>query len=107
MKSLSLHSLGLLKGFPSGPSPYLKGPVWGAVYDHMLFNLDKSTYRIDSGGCEVTEKITDRTLIAMHYFLGMDRSDIEKIGEIIKKVMTHYQELQTLDTSQVNALEKA
>jgi L-glutamine:2-deoxy-scyllo-inosose/3-amino-2,3-dideoxy-scyllo-inosose aminotransferase len=60
--------------------------TWNPVYRFVLFNLRPDTYRIDQP-CLVTERLVPRTLWLLHAYLGYERHEVERIGDIIEKVM--------------------
>ncbi len=68
--------------------------TYGPVYQHILFNLGKSQYRIDGGACPVAEKIGyGRTIALGHPLLGRERAAISKVCEVIAKIATNHAEL--------------
>mgnify|MGYP001080748256 CR=1 FL=1 len=64
-------------------------PTWGPVYDFILFNLSKESYRIDQAGSPVTESISKHSLFLLHAYLGLGQDSIEKIADIIEKIMNN------------------
>jgi len=68
------------------------GRAEGPMYDFMLFNLKPQEYRIDRP-CSQTRHVCERTLWMLHPYLGMDRSDLEKIAVAIEKVLDNADEL--------------
>ncbi len=65
------------------------GATYGPVYRHMLYNMPPSTFRIDQP-CTVADTIAaENTLLFAHQWLDADIGTIDKIGEIIVKLVTH------------------
>lgn len=67
--------------------------TWGPVHEFVLFNLEKNAYRIDDSGYPVTRHLTARTLYITHPLLGLDKNNIELIGDIVQKVVNNIDEL--------------
>lgn len=65
-------------------------PGWGApVHKHRLWNVEASKYRIS--GCEVAEDIIrNRVILFALMWLMASRSDQEKLGDAMEKVMKEY-----------------
>jgi len=59
---------------------------WGAVYDFPLFNFPRSTYRI-SDRCPVAESAGRQVLWLHHAYLGLDDAVLDRIVEVIDKVL--------------------
>jgi L-glutamine:2-deoxy-scyllo-inosose/3-amino-2,3-dideoxy-scyllo-inosose aminotransferase len=68
--------------------------TWDPVYRFILFNLKPEAYRINRP-CLVTEQLVPRTLWLLHAYLGYEKFEIERIGDIIEKVMTRADDLRT------------
>lgn len=69
--------------------------TYGPVYQHMLFNLKESEYRIAEGGCPVGENEGfAQAIFLSHAFLGHDEATVAKIAEIIAKVANNINELE-------------
>jgi hypothetical protein len=68
--------------------------TWGPVYRFIMFNLPPEEYRI-AGQCAVTERVSAHILWMLHAYLGLDMTDVEKIGDVIEKVMGRADELRT------------
>ena len=64
---------------------------YGPVYQHLLFNMEQGDYRQD--GCPVTEHITERTAIIMHYAMGIP-GNLPIFDQAIHKLSEHLDELQ-------------
>jgi dTDP-4-amino-4,6-dideoxygalactose transaminase len=60
----------------------------GPIYQFILFNVEPEAYRIDQP-CVVTENACERILWVLHAYLGLERAQIEKIGDAIEKVMSN------------------
>lgn len=61
-------------------------PTYGPVYQHVLFNLPKTKYRI-ADICSVAEGLaTKHTATMSHQWLGADEQTINIIGDILVKV---------------------
>lgn len=72
------------------------GRTYGTVYRHPLFTLPGERYRIADGSCPVAENIgADRTLVLLHPWLGSDDAAIDLMGDIIAKVATNPDQLQS------------
>ncbi len=70
------------------------GGTYGPVYKHTLYNALPNEYRIAGGSCPVAEITgTTRTVTVIHYTLSNSKSNIRKIGEIVKKVVSNAEEL--------------
>ena len=67
-------------------------PTWDPVYRFILFNLKPEAYRIDQP-CTVTEQLVPRTLWMLHAYLGHEMSEVERVADIIEKVMSNADEL--------------
>lgn len=68
-----------------GFNPYR---TYGPVYQHMLFNLKPSQYRIAGGRCRVAEGPASTHAIGMlHHWLGADNATLDRIGDIFAKVI--------------------
>ncbi len=73
------------------------GGTYGPVYSHLLFNLRSNDYRIADGGCPVSEhEGTARALMAPHQMLGATEDNIDKIVDIVAKVVTNVHELRDI-----------
>jgi dTDP-4-amino-4,6-dideoxygalactose transaminase len=64
----------------------------GPIYNFVLFNVDRDSYRIDQP-CEVTERTCARMLWLLHAYLGLDNTEVEKIGDAIEKVARNIDQL--------------
>jgi L-glutamine:2-deoxy-scyllo-inosose/3-amino-2,3-dideoxy-scyllo-inosose aminotransferase len=63
------------------------GGTYGAVYNHVLWNIAPEKYRIHGGACPVAEGLgTERTVVMNHQWLGMDDETTETIAAIFAKV---------------------
>jgi dTDP-4-amino-4,6-dideoxygalactose transaminase len=60
----------------------------GPIYEFILFNVNPEAYRIDQP-CVVTENACARMLWLLHAYLGLDRAQVERIGDAIEKVMSN------------------
>ena len=69
------------------------------VHQHVLFNLNKNLYRMDSGGCPIAEVAHDRSLALYHQWLILERPVIEKICDIIIKVANNCDHLRAYQDS--------
>lgn len=68
--------------------------TYGPVYQHILYNARPSEYRIADGGCPVSEAAGfAHAVTIIHYTLSNSDSNIRKIGEIVKKVVSNVAEL--------------
>lgn len=68
--------------------------TYGPVYQHMLFNLEESDYRISGGSCPAAEYAGfERAVFLPHQYLGCEEAVVEKIGDIIAKVANNANEL--------------
>jgi L-glutamine:2-deoxy-scyllo-inosose/3-amino-2,3-dideoxy-scyllo-inosose aminotransferase len=71
--------------------------TYGPVYKHALWSLPPSAYRIAEGGCPVADGIaSNRVFGFMHMMLGADEQTIERVGDVITKVVRHTDELKEL-----------
>ncbi len=67
---------------------------YGPVYKHVLYNAEPDEYRIAEGGCPNAETAgTKHAVFFNHKILGLPKSEIVKIGDIITKVVSNYSEL--------------
>lgn len=61
-------------------------PTYGPVYNHMLYNMPTSAYRIHET-CRVAEEAGTRHAATLfHHYLATDEENIETIANIITKV---------------------
>jgi L-glutamine:2-deoxy-scyllo-inosose/3-amino-2,3-dideoxy-scyllo-inosose aminotransferase len=64
----------------------------GPIYRFILFNLPPEAYRIDQP-CSVTEHACNRILWLLHAYLGLEQRQVEKIADVIEKVMNNVDDL--------------
>jgi dTDP-4-amino-4,6-dideoxygalactose transaminase len=70
------------------------GGTYGSVYQHMLWNIPESQYRIADGGCPVADGVgSQRAAVLPHQWLGADEETIGAIGEILVKVAANAEAL--------------
>ena len=74
-------------------------PTWGPVYDFILFNLGKASYRLDSAGYPVTDSISKHMLFVFHAHLGLGRERVKQIADILEKVVINTDELREYSAS--------
>lgn len=67
-------------------------PTWDPVYRFILFNRKPEEFRVDQP-CTVTEQVTPRILALLHAYLGQDHEVLERIADIIEKVVIQVDEL--------------
>lgn len=61
--------------------------TYGPVYQHTLFNIPPSKYRLALEGCPVAEGLAfQRTLVLPHQWLGADERTIDTLGNIFLKI---------------------
>ncbi|MCP6761193.1 MAG: DegT/DnrJ/EryC1/StrS family aminotransferase [Fischerella sp. CENA71] len=69
-------------------------PTYGAVYQHILFNLPKTKYRVAETLCPVAEELaTKHCATIAHQWLGADEQTINIISDILIKVIVNAEAL--------------
>lgn len=64
--------------------------TYGPVYKHVLWNLTGDKFRLPEGGCTVADTIgSHNCLVLLHWVLGSEPEVIEKIGDILVKVLSN------------------
>jgi L-glutamine:2-deoxy-scyllo-inosose/3-amino-2,3-dideoxy-scyllo-inosose aminotransferase len=68
------------------------GRAEGPIFRFVLFNLRPGEFRVDQP-CTVTQRVCERSLWMLHPHLGLDQAVIEKIADILEKVLADPEEL--------------
>jgi dTDP-4-amino-4,6-dideoxygalactose transaminase len=67
-------------------------PPEGPMYRYILWNVPPEAYRVDQP-CVVTEHICSHSLWLLHPYLGLEMSQLERMADVVEKVVRHVDDL--------------